>query len=312
MSQRVVLSCIELTMKYIVVIFIVILFTKASFAESMLEYDYEADIYYSNISIFIDLDSEHNVSDASELSEVQLYSKLIANTFAPNIFLMELAIHPMPILGLVFRKYNEPLYQRSTLGDFNLVKSITAGFEEPYSISFFLGRMMVFNRKNEKHIGVNRAYVGYLLSMSSRSIKDNKAEPDKWVEFEMKIKGTRKFTHHLLDWSFRLGSRIHSNHDFTNSIYIGARRSRVDIDKDFLSWLDNSAYTLLLSASAETFDLIEVQTTMEKKWTSSLFYDAIFGLEIGYLYYSGEKYQGRLKEEGINTHSLIIRPNISF
>ena len=306
------LSCITFGMKYIFIIFIGLLFAKASFAESLLEYDYEADLYYSNVSMFIDLDSEHNVSDASNLTEVQLYSKLIANTFKPNIFLMELAVHPMPIAGLAFRKYNASLYQHSTLGDFNLVKSITAGFEEPYSVSFFLGRMMVFKRKNEKHIGANRAYVGYLVSMGSLSIKDNKAEPDKWVEVEMKIKGTRKFTHHLLDWSFRLGSRIHSNHNFTNSVYIGARRSRVDIDKDFLSWLDNSAYTLLLSASAETFDLIEVQTTMEKKWTSTLFYNAIFGLEIGYLYYSGEKYQGRLKEEGINTHSLIIRPNISF
>ena len=290
----------------------VILNLVSLYAQSTIEYDYEADIYYSNVSMFIDLDSEHNITDASDLTEVQLYRQLLANTFKPNIFLIELAVHPMPVAGLLFRKENESLYEEATVGDFNLVKSITAGFEEPYSISFFLGRMMVFNRKKDEHIGANRAYMGYLISMSDYSIKDNKAEHDKWVEFEVKVKGTRKFTHHVLDWSFRVGSRIHSNHDFTNSIYIGARRSRVDIDKDFLSWLDNSAYTLLLSASADTFELIEFQTTMEKKWTSTYFYNAVFGLEVGYLYYSGEKYRGALREQGINNHSLIIRPNISF
>jgi len=276
------------------------------------EYDYELDLYYSNVSMFIDIDSENNVTDASDFSEQQIYSHLFANAFRPNIILVEASLNPMPIAGLYFRKQNEELYEKTNIGDFNLVRSLTAGFDEPYALSFFLGRMMVFNRAKKGHLGVNRAFIGTMLSASGHTIKENRAYRDKSLIVEFKLKGTRQYSKHSLDWSFRVGSKFHSNHDFTNTLYMGIRRSRVDFDKSRFSLFYNTAYSAFFSVSAETFQLTETELTIEKKWPSLLFFKTVYGLEVGYLYNGDEKYRGKLRDDGTDNHVFIIRPSISF
>ena len=281
-------------------------------ADAAVELDYELDLYYSNVSMFIDIDSDSNVTDASDFSEQQIYSYLLQNAFNPNIILLEASLNPMPIAGLYFRRQNENLYQETTIGDFNIVKSLTAGFDEPYALSFFLGRMLVFNRAKKGHLGVNRAFVGTMLSVSGHSIKDNRAYKDSSLIIEFKFKGTRKYTKNTLDWSFRVGSKLHSNHDFVNTLYMGLRRSRVDFDKSKLSLFYNTAYSAFFSVSADTFHLTETELTIEKKWPSYFLYKTVYGLEIGYLYNGDEKYRGTLRSDGTNNHIFIIRPSISF
>jgi len=276
------------------------------------EYDYELDLYYSNVSLYIDIDSEKNITDASDFSEQEIYTQLLSNAFMPNIILLEASLSPMPIAGLYFRKENESLYEKATISDFNLVKSLTAGFDEPYAFSFFLGRMMVFNRAKQGHLGANRAFIGTLLSASGHSIKDNRVYKDSSLVVEFKLKGTRHYDEHDLDWSFRVGSKLHSNHDFTNLLYIGLRRSRVDFDKSIFSLFYNTAYSFYFSVSAETFNLTETEITIEKKWPSTFFYKTVYGLQLGYLYNGDEKYQGTLRSDGTNNNVFIIRPSISF
>jgi hypothetical protein len=142
-------------------------------AQERVDFDYEPDIYYSNVSMFLKFPDE-NITDASDYSEAEIYTDLAKKSLSPNIFLVELSLHPMPIAGLMYRNENEVLYAKDRVQNFNAVKTLTAGFEEPYSISFFVGRMMVFNKEKKNHIGKNRAYVGYLVSFGDYSIKDNK------------------------------------------------------------------------------------------------------------------------------------------
>jgi hypothetical protein len=281
-------------------------------ADDLIEYDYEVDAYYSNISAFIDLDRDNNITDATNYTETQVYTKLILNTFNPNIFLLEVAVHPMGVGGLYFRQNHEDMYEKSKIEDFNLVKAVTAGFEEPYSLSFFVGRMMVFKNKKDDHIGNNRAYMGYLITIGDYSIKDNLAHYDKWYNLEFKLKGTRNKDDRDLDWSFRVGTRIHNNTDFVNSIYIGARRSSIDYKKSVWSVINNSAFSAMVGVSAETFELSDAELILEKKWPLNWSEKVSFGLGIGYLYNSGEKYSGALKDEGIDNHQLILRPNFKW
>ncbi|NOR58851.1 MAG: hypothetical protein GQ474_10055 [Sulfurimonas sp.] len=281
-------------------------------ADDAIEYDYELDIYYSNVSAFIDLDRDNNITDAINYTETQIYTDLILNTFNPNIFLLEASVHPMGIGGLYFRQNHEDMYERSKIQNFNLIKAITAGFEEPYSLSFFVGRMMVFKNKKEDHIGKNRAYIGYLVTIGDYSIKDNLAHYDKWYNLEFKLKGTRDKQDRDLDWSFRVGTRIHQNTDFQNSIYIGARRSSIDYKKSVWSFVNNSAFSVMAAVNAKTLHLSETELILEKKWPLSWSEKLSFGLGIGYLYNSGDKYSGTLKEEGIDNHQLILRPNFKW
>ena len=289
-------------------------FTTCLHAQHLIEYDYEIDAYYSNVSAFIDLDSENEVTNASEYSEAKIYTDLVLNSLSPNIFLIEAAVHPMPIAGLYFRDSHEDMYEQSNIQNFNIIKSITAGFEEPFSLSFFFGRMMIFKNKasGSEHVGKNRAFIGYLLSLGTTSIKDNMAHKDNWVNLEFKLKGTREKENRDLDWSFRIGTVLHNNRDFVNSIYIGARRSSIDYNKGVYSLIYNSAFSVMIAMSSRTHKLTEAEMILEKKWPVKWTQKMSFGLGIGYLYNSGEKYAGLLKDEGIDNHQLIFRPNLKW
>lgn len=280
-------------------------------AQENIDFDYEADIYYSNASVFVKFPDE-NITDATEYSEAELYTDLAKKTFSPNIFLVELAVHPMPIAGLIYRNSNEAPYTKDNIQNFNLVKTLTAGFEEPYSLSFFVGRMMIFAKEKKGHIGKNRAYMGYLLTFGDYSIKDNRAYYNRWSNFEVKLKGTRALEKDDLDWSFRVGARWNENRDFSDSYYIGLRRNRIDFDKSFLSWFYNSAFEIMTSFSAKNLELMENQIVLEKNWPASSTKHIAFGLGIGYLYTSGAKYNGALADQGVNNHQIIIRPNLKF
>jgi len=299
-------------MKSFISIFLVLSIWHNLFADDLIEYDYEVDIYYSNISAYIDLDRDNNITDAINFSEDEIYTNLISNAFNPNIFLLEASIHPMGIAGLYFRKNHEDLYIKSKIQDFNWIKALTAGFEEPYALSFFVGRMMIFKNKEDDYIGKNRGFVGTLLSIGDYTIKDNFAHYDKWYNIEFKLKGTKEKKDKDLDWSFRVGTTIHENSNFVNNIYVGARRSSIDYKKSDWSIIYNSAFSVMVAVSADSFELTESEFMVEKKWPLSWSEKISFGLGIGYLYNSGNKYTGKLREEGVDNHQLIFRPNLKF
>jgi len=280
--------------------------------EDLIDFDYEVDAYYSNLIMFIDIDRDNNVTDALNYSEEDIYTDLVLNTFKPNILSLEVSIHPMSLFGLYFRDHHEGIYEKSKRNDLNLVKVITAGFEEPYSFSFFLGRMMVFKNEKDSHIGRNRAYTGFRVSVGDYSIKDNIAHYDKWYNVEFMIKGTRNTDEVDLDWSFRAGTKIHQNPYFSNTIFIGAKRSSIDYKKNGYSFIYNTAFSTMLAINPDTFKLAEAELIVEKKWPLSLSHKISFGLSLGYLYNTGEKYKGELKEEGIDRHQLILRPNFKW
>ncbi len=289
-----------------------VFFSSVLSAEHLVEYDYEADAYYSNVSAFIDLDPNQEITNAINLSEQEIYTKLLLNTFSPNIALFEASFHPMSLAGMYFRNKEEGLYDKSNIENFNLVKAVTAGYEEPYSLSFFIGRMMIFKNKESDEIGKNRAYMGYLVTIGDYSIKDNLAHYNKWLNIEFKLKGTRNREDSDLDWSFRVGTKINNNNNFVNTFYMGARRSSVDYKKTVWSFVHNSAFSTLFAVSADTFRLTDTEVILEKKWPLSWSKKISFGLGLGYLYNSGEKYTGALSDEGINNHQLILRPNFTW
>jgi len=283
------------------------------FSENIIEYDYELDAYYSNVSAFIDLDRKHNISNEVDKSEKQIYQDLILNSFNPNIFLIEAAIFPMPITGVYIKNsfnnfYNNAQYNKQT----NLIQAVTAGFEEPYSLSFFIGRMVVFKKKSHKRVGKNRAYLGLLFSIGDCSIKDNLLHKNNWLNVEYKLKGTRDKEDSDLDWSFRIGYKVNENHNFVDTLYFGARRSSTDFKKDRWSLIYNSAFSSLIEFSADSFDLTKTEFLFEKKYPFVFKRNMVFGLVVGYIYRGNNRYRGSLKDEGIENHQIVFRPNLEF
>ena len=274
-------------------------------------FDYELDAYYSNASAFLSLNRDENITNATGFSESKIYSYLLQKSLSPNIFLIEASFHPMAWGGVWYRKHYPGKYTKATINDFNLIKALSAGWEEPYSLSFFIGRMLLFKKKYSSHIGKNRAYMGLLLTIGDRSIKDNLSYSDNWFNVEYKLKGTRDLLKKDLDWSFRTGYRHHSKKEFVNTLYIGARRSSIDYEKPLWSLRYNSAFDVMVECDDCYFNLTKAQFVLEKKWPLKS-YQTTFGLGIGYLYYSGSRYRGNLKEEGVDKHQLILRPNLTW
>ena len=283
-------------------------------AGDKLSFDYELDPYYSNTSLFFQI-GEEPVIDATDVPEERLYTQLMLDSWKPNTLIVEAAVHPMAVAGMAYRNAFPDAYDNAridTLG-INIVESMTAGFEEPYALSLFLGRMVTFERGSKQgHIGSNRAYSGYLLSVGDYSIKDNRAIYNPWCEIEAKLKGTRDLDGRLLDWSFRVGTKVNANPDIADSIYIGARRSRIDFFEAFWSWFYNGGFDVSVAVTADSFELMQVEALFEKKWPLEIGEKVTLGLEFGYIYESNEKYRGALYEEGINNHRLILRPNLTF
>lgn len=61
------------------------------------------------------------------------------------------------------------------------------------------------------------------------------AVADPWTEIELKLKGDRISDAAKLSWSFRGGTKLHGNHDVTDVVYLGLRRSRLDYEEG--NWL---------------------------------------------------------------------------
>lgn len=299
-------------MKNYIAIFLIFSSFNYISAQDIVDFDYELDAYYSNVSAFIDLDTDEEITDAANYTEAQIYTDLVLNSLSPNIFLVEAAIHPMPLAGLYIRDRYEQRYESSSVQDINMVKAVTAGFEEPYSFSFFVGRMIVFKSEDSNRVGKNRAYMGYLLSFGGYSIKDNIAHTDNWINPEFKLKGTRSKEHSDLDWSFRVGAKIHDNYNFVNTTYFGARRSSTDFNKGVWSVIYNSAFSTMISFSNETYRVADAKLILEKKWPLKWTDKTTFGLEVGYIFNSGEKYRGLLVDEGIDNHQFVFHPNLKF
>src|SRR6185369_10127265 len=119
-------------------------------------------------------------------------------------------------------KRNRPgWYAGADFGSVNWIETVTAGQQEPCSVSAFLGSAMTFTRPGEERRGTNKGHMGYLASYGDRHIVRNTLVRDPWYEFEWKLKGEKNFADDHLSWSFRVGTKQHSNPFVTDTFYVG-------------------------------------------------------------------------------------------
>ena len=108
--------------------------------------EYELDAYYSNIGLYINLTDEP-IPDAGEKEEFEIYRDLLYSSYIPRFIVLEAAVFPMPNLGVYLKDDANDFYKSADIySDLNIVKAVTAGFEEPYAFSVFLGNVMKFTK----------------------------------------------------------------------------------------------------------------------------------------------------------------------
>jgi hypothetical protein len=274
------------------------------------EWEHELDPYYTNIAYFKTLD-DSPIPELGQRSESQVYRDLFLRSYIPRFFLIEASINPMPLLGVYLKsEEGDDIYEHMDVSqDLNLVEVLTAGFEEPYAISLFLGNMVKYQAADGTDTQ-SKGFMGYLVSYGHKHIRNNQLIDDRWTELEWKTKGDQALPSLQLSWSFRVGLKFHDNPYINNEFYVAVKRERIQERGDVYSWVQNGGIELKLRMDQNNGNMIGYQLIVDKKipiksngWVVSL--------GIGLVRDTIKKYTGPLQEEEGST-VFVIRPSISF
>jgi hypothetical protein len=274
--------------------------------------EYELDPYYSNVDIYIGL-TDRPIPDVGEKSELEIYRDLFLSSYMPRFLVFEASINPMPLLGVYIRDQSPGLYGDAEVSeDLNIIKAVTAGFEEPWALSAFLGDVVNYTKPGEENRYGNKGFQGYLFSFGNQHIKDNELIKDYWYEIEWKIKGDREFKERKMHWSFRVGEKLHTNRDIADVLYLSIRRSRLDFDASASSILKNSGFEYTYEMDNSGFSPVSHHFFVEKKWPFKKMRAALT-LAVGFIWDLDRKYTGNLDNSGDgDSFQIVFRPNIEF
>ncbi len=274
------------------------------------EWEHEFDPYYTNIAYFKTLD-DSPIPELGKRSESEVYRDLFFRSYLPRFILVEASINPLPVMGVLLRdKAQGDVYDQVEISeDLNLVEVATAGFEEPYALSLFLGNMVKYESLDGSGIQ-SKGFMGYLASYGHWHIRKNRIVADKWGEFEWKLKGDQILQDRKLSWSFRFGFKIHDNPLITDEFYMAVKRERVQKDGDVYSWIQNGGIEFKYRMDKGSGATIGQQLIVDKKipikkkgWVVSL--------GIGFVRDTPRKYRGNLLIDKTET-SFVLRPSITF
>ncbi len=273
---------------------------------------YELDPYYSDVGYNLPLASKP-IPTIESGSEAVIYRELIKGSLIPRYMLLEASIYPMPILGTYIKSHAPGFYKQADLGKsgFNLIESLTAGFQEPWAVSAFFGNIAKIKRPGDVHQSDNYGYTGYLFSFGGKHIRNNVLIEDDWCELEWKIKGRIDRPDEKLDWSFRIGGKFNRNHDVNNVTFVSLHRNNTDLHSSYLAWLENTNFDFRLHFLQHGGKLVRSELIAGKKmplkgkgYTPTL--------SIGFIWSSPDEYAGPLRDTNKDKLTLVIRPSVEF
>lgn len=273
--------------------------------------DWETDLYYSNLSLNIPLTKEP-IPYLGDASEMEIYSTLFAHSLTPRFLLLEASVMPLPLVGVALKEYASGFYNSADIGrNQNVIQWLTAGFEEPYAFSLFLGDIVRFSKPGECDLSSNKGYMGYLLSYSNQHIRNNVLIPDHSLEAEWKLKGERSYKDDRLSWSFRIGAKVHENPNISNTFYVGFRRSDLDFRVNPIEFLRNSTFDVRWDLGAKRGDLLRQEYVLGKKFPIKSWGVAL-KMDLGIIWEDPARYTGILHDTSASNFTVVLRPNILF
>lgn len=263
--------------------------------------------YYSSAGIYIPL-FDASAPASGERSEAEIYRALLGGALARHFLVLEASVNPLPCVGVAVHEWRATYRQAQVSADLNLVQALTAGFDEPFALSLFIGNVVDFDAPGRSEVR-GRGYLGLVASGGLGHIKQNQLIDDAWLETELKLKGDRVSEEMKLSWSFRIGAKLHGNGDITDTAYLALRRSRVDYQDDSLL-LANSGVEYRLDLSLTGRPVRQLLLVDKKFPLGKGKVTLVFG--VGLLWESGAAYQGGLAESHVPGLQFIIRPNLVF
>lgn len=287
----------------------------ASKPASRFEHYWEPDVYYTSVGAEIRLD-DSPVPDGGGMPEHEVYRRLLLDSLSPRLLLIEASVYPAPIIGTYLKKHQASFYDDMVIAradgtELNIIDSVTAGFQEPWAISAFLGSEMTFTRAGDEKRKTNAGYMGYLISFGKKHIRNNVLIDDSWSEFEWKLKGEREFREDSLSWSFRAGYKHHDNAWIRDVVYLGFRRSSLDFNRPLLAFIANSNIDIKTEFARDGMEFLRQEIVLGKKLPIKRWHIAP-SLEFGLILEKDDKYSGPLSDPTIDELTFVFRPNIDW
>lgn len=276
----------------------------------------ELDPYYSAVGVYNSLTGKP-IPHLEVKNELEIYRELITNFYRPRTLIVEASLNPLPYAGTLIKRHQPGFYGDMQLSsNLNAVQAVTAGFEEPWALSFFLGNVVSFDTINKSFQGKRNGYSGMLLDLGTHHIKDNVLIRDNWLQLEGKLKGEQILADRSLRWSFRGGMKFHENRYISDSFFIGFRRSRTDFKEKGNFWLHNSGFEYVSDFSQKKLEPIRHFLVLDKKFPAKNSRVA-FTLGLGFVWTADKKYSGPLSSSAAGTKTpnslqFILRPNLEF
>ncbi len=286
--------------------------------EERTTFELELDPYYSAYGIYRSL-TGLPIPHLEARNELEIYRELISKFYQPRTLVLEASFNPLPYAGTLIKKNARDFYDDMRwTSNFNAVQAATAGFEEPWALSLFLGNVVSFDTINRSFQGKRNGYSGMLFSYGNYHIKDNVLVKDDWLEVEGKLKGEQILADRSLRWSFRGGMKFHGNRYIADSFYIGFRRSRTDFKENGRDnfWLHNSGFEYVSDFSQKKLEPIRHYLVVDKKFPAKNSRVA-FTLGLGFVWTADKKYSGPLSSSASGTRTpnsfqFILRPDLEF
>ncbi len=277
------------------------------------EVSFDLDQYYTNVAYTFSL-TDRPIPKEPYANEQSLYYYLIKNIYMPRYAVLEASIYPLPIAGIYIKNHTDWREETQITENINLVKSITAGFPEPWAFSFFLGNVVDFVKENNQESG--KGYSGLLFSYGNKHIVDNTMVDDDWFETEIKLKGSDVRKKRDVSWSYAIGYKKHFNPDIKDALYISIKRNRIDYILE-----GGNPVLNILTKNSEQEIRIDFDPQMLKKGRITRYFflfgkklvvseNLAFSLGIGALKTNASGYAGKLKEKVDEHWALIFRPNV--
>jgi len=272
--------------------------------------------YRSYGSLFVDLDKDRDFTLWEE-DEVKLYRDLVRRSVRPGYFLIELTGYPLAAFSACLEAEQNSSYHYFDVGEkFNLIRSLGAGYQEPWSTSIFLGQLATFwdlDEDDELIVAASGA-AGFVATAGIQQLFDNCVVKAEWFRMEWKVKGEGIESGRKRFWDLKAGYRWYGIPELSNTISLSIKRQRTDKQSRGTELSDNSLTAIELQLPA---------SEISSGFSRVLFEYARFipfgrvlaGLKVGFLYEHRRPYEtetGAFGVEKVKSWELILQPMVIF
>ncbi|MEE9161963.1 MAG: hypothetical protein V3U35_03240 [Candidatus Neomarinimicrobiota bacterium] len=202
--------------------------------------------YRSYASLFVPLRPDDEFVLWQE-DEIRLYRDLLLKSVNPRYFLLELTAYPLAAASAWIETEHRRLYSSFDLWDgFNLLRSLGAGYQEPWSVSVFLGQLTNFwdiDEQDELIVAAAGA-AGLVVTAGLHQLFDNSVVSGAWYRVEWKIKGSGSVGGRRRSWDLKAGYRHYGQPLLANTVGIAMTRQRIDKGSRSLAPGKNSVLTI--------------------------------------------------------------------